>query len=123
MPLKKLDLYLHIPDEASAFSKRLEQNAMGSIPAPLLDKEGSVAAAIGIAKAISKSQPDPLQWLTLHISRTGYEDRAQPYMMKTALQIRRNHDANQPPASQYEVRGKMEWHRFLVEDTLLFEEE
>ncbi|PVI03213.1 hypothetical protein DM02DRAFT_640793 [Periconia macrospinosa] len=123
MCLKKLDLYLHIPDEASVFSERLVQDAMGSIPAPSLDKSGSIAAAIDIAEVISKSQTDPLQWLMLHISRTGYEDRGQPYMMDTALQIRRTNDTSQSPASKYKARGKMEWYRSLAEDTLLFEEE
>lgn len=124
MHLKKLDLHLHIPDEASEYSDKLVQDAMGTIPHPLLNKQGSIAAAINIAEAISESQPNPLQWLTLHLSRTGYEDRAQPYMMHTGLQIRRNHRTNQRRESKYSVRGKMDWYYGLPppEELLLFEE-
>ena len=72
MRLKKLDIFLHIPDEASDYSAKLNQNAMGTISPPPLDKKGSVAAATVIADSISQKQEYPLERLTMYIYRTGY---------------------------------------------------
>lgn len=118
MRLKKLDLYLHIPQEASEYSAELIQDWMGNIKAPELEKEGSITAATSIAEAISGSQHDDLQWLTLHLSRTGLSDRFQTYLMRTRLQLRRNEFTCDKHCSRWIVRGKMDWH-----DDCSFEED
>jgi hypothetical protein len=124
MKLKKLDLYLHIPDEASNYSDKLVQNPFGSIAPPELDKQRSITAAINIAEILSESQQDTLQWLTLRISRTGYSDRYQPWMMHTKLQLRRDNHAGHTRRQKWDVRGKMDWYCLPpLEEDLLFEDE
>lgn len=66
-------------------------------------------AAINIMELISKTQGQPLECLTLHITRTGYEDRAQPYLMRTDMQLTRSNDGNSKEKQQYEVRGSTKW--------------
>jgi hypothetical protein len=123
MKFKKLDLYLHIPDEASDYSDKLVQDAFGSIPPPALDKKRSVTAAINIAEVLSESQQDTLQWLTLRLSRTGYSDRYQPWMMHTKLQLRRNGYPGRIGEQMWDVHGKMDWYGLPpLEEDLLFEE-
>jgi hypothetical protein len=109
MKLTKLDLYLHIPAEASDYSVRLVQNAMGSIAHPELNQRNSITAAINIAEVLSKSQHGVLQWLTLHLSRTGYSDRYQPWIMRTRLQLRRNSYAGKVRERKWDVRGGLDW--------------
>ncbi|KAF1976981.1 hypothetical protein BU23DRAFT_550929 [Bimuria novae-zelandiae CBS 107.79] len=122
MNLKKLDMFLHIGDAACDYSSTLQQNPMGTIPAPPLDKEGSVAAAMKIAEAVS-GKKERLEWLTMHITRTGYSDRYQPYMMDTAFQLRRNECATAAGGEKYNVRGKMAWYSTHdLSEELLFEE-
>ncbi|KAF1924237.1 uncharacterized protein M421DRAFT_8898 [Didymella exigua CBS 183.55] len=124
MRLKKLDLYLHIPDEASEFSEKLVQDAWGTIAPPLLDKKGSISAAISIAEIVSESQQGVLQWLTLQLSRTGYSDRYQPYMMYSKLQLRRNSYTGEIRGRKWDVRGSMDWYGVpSFEEDLRFEEE
>lgn len=120
MRLKKLDIYLHIPGEASDFSDKLVQDVMGSIEPPRLNKKSSIAAAISIADEISERQKLPLEWLTLHISRTGYYDRFQSYLMHAALQLRRTDGPIDADRGSYEVRGKTDWDDlFPLEEDLL----
>ncbi|KAF2831092.1 hypothetical protein CC86DRAFT_134764 [Ophiobolus disseminans] len=109
MNLKKLDLFLHLPDHATVYSEQLEQDAMGSIEAPPLDIDGSRAAAIGIMETISKAQERPLEKLTLHFARTGRSDRCQPYMMDTMMHLRRSKEEGAVGDSKYEVRGNQSW--------------
>jgi hypothetical protein len=124
MKLKKLDLYLHTPGEANDYSDKLVQDIWGNIPAPQLDRDHSIAAAIGIADILSESSQGAFQWLTLHLSRTGYADRCQPWMMNSKLQLRRRRHADQLRERKWDVRGKFDWfHSPTLKDDLLFEEE
>ena len=104
MGLRHLDLFLHLPDQKTPYSAKLEQTVMGSMPAPPIDKSGSTAAAIKIMETISKAQGSPLEKLTLHLARTGYEDRFQPYMMQGKMQVRRGTED-----VEHEIRGRREW--------------
>jgi hypothetical protein len=103
MQLRRLDLFLHISDEESVYSTRLTQNAMGTIPPPPLDRDGSEQAAIDIIETISKAQIAPLERLTLHLARTGYQDRAQPYVIQSTMQLRRT------ATGDYDARGNYDW--------------
>ncbi|KAF2449693.1 hypothetical protein P171DRAFT_460880 [Karstenula rhodostoma CBS 690.94] len=125
MNLRKLDLYINIPDQASEYSEKLEGDAMSGSNNPPLKRAQSIASATRIAESISQKQKDPLEWLTLHISRTLYMDRCQPYMTHTAFQLRQK---ERPGADneKYQVRGKMDWgwHSSpLLREELLFEED
>ncbi|CAN9225767.1 unnamed protein product [Alternaria alternata] len=124
MKLTKLDLYLHIPGQATDYCDQLTSGMMGAATTPPLDKKRSVAAAVEIAEAISGSQKDALQWLTLHISRMTYGDRADPWEVFTRLQIRQNSYSNRVRGHKWDVRGKMDWYALpsLEEDQLLEEE-
>ncbi|KAH7069332.1 hypothetical protein FB567DRAFT_565062 [Paraphoma chrysanthemicola] len=104
MNLKKLDLFLHVPFTSSAYAAELVQNAMGSIPAPKFTREAAQTAAIGLMNKLSLGKSRPLEWLTIQFTRTGLEDRAQPYLMFADLQVRQA-----KTGSGYEVRGKQEW--------------
>jgi len=124
MNLKKLDLFLHLPGAASAYCAKLETDVMGTIPPPPLDKDGTRNAAIAIMETISKAQERPLERLTLHLARTGYSDRFQPYMMNTKMQLRRSKDENAVGDSKYEVRGKQAWRGISqLHEEMLFEED
>lgn len=124
MRLKKLDLYLHIPGTANAYSAKLVQNAMGTIAPPPLDKQSATAAAIGIAEVVSDAQQDSLEWLTLHLARTGYSDRCQVYMMYSRLQLRRTAYDGVEQDRRWERRGEMEWYGWpSLREDLLFERE
>lgn len=109
MRLEKLDLFLHLPDEASDYSAELTQDAMGTRPAPELDIEGSRKAAVKIMEDVSRAQIRPLERLTLHIVRTGRSDRWQPYLMFGKLQVRRPKGEGLVGDDVYEFRGKQEW--------------
>lgn len=122
MRLKKLDLYLHIPGGANAYSAKLTQDAMGSIAPPQAGEKGCVAAAINIAEVLSGAQQDDLQWLTLHLARTGYSDRCQPYMTYTGLQLRRNAYIGRDLGRRWDRRGDMNWYEVpSLEEEILFE--
>jgi hypothetical protein len=124
MSLRKLDIFLHIPGETSDYSDKLKQDAMGSIEPPALDKKRTRIAAIKIMEAMSKNHNKPLEWLTLHITRTGYEDRAQPYLMHAGMQLRRSKGNGAAAETKYEVRGKMKWFGLSsLDEELIFEEE
>lgn len=88
MNLKYLELFLHLPNKATVYSAMLEQDVMGTIPSPPLDAEGCRTSAITIMESISKAQSYPLENLTLHLARTGYSDRFQPYLMRGLLHVR-----------------------------------
>jgi hypothetical protein len=140
MNLLKLDLFLHLPNEACDYSALLMQDPMGTIPAPPLDKDRSRKAAIGIIGTISKAQTQPpewlelhtvssaqrrpLEWLTLHFTRTGYSDRFQPYQMCADMQVRRSKNEDAEGDEAYEVRGRQSWSEraATLRDELLFEE-
>jgi hypothetical protein len=109
MGLKKLDLFLYIPGKASDYSAELRQNAMGTIEPPPLDKVKSKATAIAIMDTVSQAQKQPLEWLTLHITRTGYSDRAQSYLMHAKMQVRRANEGDVQGDGNYEVRGNQTW--------------
>lgn len=109
MRLKKLDLYLHISDSASAYSGKLTQDAVGSIAPPWVDRKGCVAAATNVAEVLSGARQDHLQWLTLQLARTGYSDHCQPYMMCTGLQLLRNEYAGPDRGRRWDRRGDMNW--------------
>jgi hypothetical protein len=88
---------------------------MGTISPPKIDREGSKAAAMAIMGTISEAQGKSLEMLTLHLARTGYEDRAQPYIMHGNVQLRRAADG------KYTVRGKQAWSwGAQLEEELLF---
>jgi hypothetical protein len=97
---------------------------MGAAETPPLDEKRSVAAAVNIAKVISGSRQDALQWLTLHLSRMTYGDRADRCEVFSRLQIRRNGYASRLRGHEWDVRGKMDWYGLSsLEEDLLFEEE
>jgi len=124
MNLKKLDLFLHLPTEASAYSAELRQNMEGSISPPPLDEDGTRNAAITIMETISKAQKAPLEWLTLHFRRTGYYDRGQDYFMYTKMQLRRSKDDSAVGDAKYEVRGEQSWYNGSeLHEEMLFEED
>ncbi|CAN9210299.1 unnamed protein product [Alternaria alternata] len=124
MKLTKLDLYLHIPGKATDYCDQLMGGMMGAATTPPLDEKRSVAAAVEIAEAVSGSQKDGLQWLTLHISRMTYGDRADPWEVFTRLQIRQNSYSNRVRRHKWDVRGKMDWYALpSLEENLLLEEE
>lgn len=117
MKLRRLDLFLHLPHGKSLYSDRLVQNAMGTISPPPINKEGSKLAAVKIMETISKAQRLPLEILTLYLSRTGSEDRAQPYIMQGTMQLKRS-EMN----GGFEVRGKQEWSWGMqLEEDMFFE--
>lgn len=119
MHLKKLDLFLHVPFESSDYAPELHQNAMGSIPPPAFTKKAAKTTAIKLMQKISKGQKEPLEWLTLHFTRTGLEDRAQPYLMFADMQVRLSKTEN-----GYEDRGRQEWvGNTTLEDELHLMEE
>ncbi|KAL5387910.1 hypothetical protein DPSP01_003309 [Paraphaeosphaeria sporulosa] len=124
MNLRKLDLYMDLPSQASEYSEALQGDAMSGSNNPPLKRSQSIAAATRIADKISQKQKDPLEWLTVRISRSFYMDRFQPYNGYTAFQLRRQ---ERPSAKEekYCVRGNMNWRwnksPFLSEE-LLFEE-
>lgn len=124
MNLKKLDLFVRIPDAASAYSDKLVFDFLNPQPDPPLDKARSKQAAIAIAEQISAKQQHPLDWLTLHISRVVYRDRAEPFLMQAKLQLRRREDASADAGGEekYEVRGSMAWYGLLsLEEELSLE--
>ncbi|KAF2026033.1 hypothetical protein EK21DRAFT_75043 [Setomelanomma holmii] len=106
MKLKKLDLFLHVPYEASDFAAKLTQNAMGTISPPAFTKKEAAVSAIKMMKRI-KAQNPWIVWLMLHFTRTGLEDRAQPYLMFAEMQVRRT--KKKGGKNEYEIRGKQEW--------------
>jgi hypothetical protein len=109
MNLRKLDLYLHLPKTACDYSAELESDPMGTIPPPPLDEESSKIAAVKLMETISRAQMRPLEWLTLHIVRTGYHDRFQPYMMFAKIQLRRREANSTIGDGIYEYRGRHRW--------------
>jgi hypothetical protein len=136
--------------EATEFSARLKQDAMGTISPPPIDKVKSKKAAIEIMQTISGERKQrkwlplsfaeiehadtcprgpkrPLEWLTLHFTRTGYMDRAQPYEMWGSMQVRRSKSGHIGGDGEeaYEVRGKQDWagEDIDLREELLFEEE
>jgi hypothetical protein len=119
MNLKKLDLFIHLPKDACAFSDKLSQDAYGRIPAPPLKKLESKEVAFRLMETIFQSQAHPLQWLTLHFTRTGFMDRFQPYLMSANLQARRSTKG----AHDYEFRGQQKWCDACFDDELQLEEE
>ncbi|RYO39043.1 hypothetical protein AA0113_g11239 [Alternaria arborescens] len=124
MKLTKLDLYLHIPSKATDYCDQLIPGLMGAAETPPLDEKRSVAAAMHIAKVISGSRQDALQWLTLHLSRMTYGDRADRCEVFSRLQIRRNGYTSRLRGHEWDVRGKMDWYGLSsLEEDLLFEEE
>ncbi|KAI4638964.1 uncharacterized protein J4E78_011050 [Alternaria triticimaculans] len=123
MNLTKLDLWLHIPQEANDYSEKLVQDIWGNIPHPELNKESTIASATGIADRLLGSGQGAFKWLTLHLSREGASDRCQPYMMYSKLQLRLNGRSEKTRGDKWDVRGKLDWsyEPTLMED-LLFEE-
>jgi hypothetical protein len=113
--VKKLDLFLHVPMSKSDFAAELTQNAMGTISSPPFTKEEAAKSAIKLMDDLVASKPR-LEWLTLHFTRTGLQDRAQPYLMHAAMQVRRGRKKSCNEISgkdkikyEYEVRGRQEW--------------
>jgi hypothetical protein len=124
MKLTKLDLYLHIPGKATDYCDQLIAGPMGTAHTPPLEKERSVAAAMKIAEAVSGSRQDALQWLTLHLSRMTYGDRADRIEVFSRFQIRRTGYSSRVRGHEWDVRGKMDWYGLSsLEEDLLFEEE
>ncbi|ORY07385.1 hypothetical protein BCR34DRAFT_626448 [Clohesyomyces aquaticus] len=118
MPLTKLDLFLHIPMEASDFAPKLTQNAYGSISPPNFTPGPVKTAGIQIFEKVVEAQGGNgrLEWLTLHFTRVGLEDRAQPYLMHAEMQLRRS---KKDGGDGYEVRGRREWGSVVtLEDEL-----
>jgi hypothetical protein len=123
MKLRNLDIFLHLSSEASDYSARLEQNAMGTIPEPPINKENTRRAAIEIMETVSQGQSVPLDCLTLHISRVGCMDRFQTYMMWCEVRLKRKEDTNVVGDKMYEFRGDFEWGRPQeTNEELLFKE-
>lgn len=108
MNLRKLDLYMELPSEACEYSAAVEGNAMDGSNNPPLDKSNTIAAATRIADMISQKQKDPLECLTMRISRQLFGDRFQPCNTHTGFQLR-SKGQKEGDEDRYEVRGKMEW--------------
>ncbi|KAH7397158.1 hypothetical protein BKA66DRAFT_546225 [Pyrenochaeta sp. MPI-SDFR-AT-0127] len=122
--LKKLDLFLHLPQSASEYSDELRQNAGGTIAPPPLNRGNTEKAALSLMEKISQAQEEPLEWLTLHLARTGFQDRAQPYLMQAKLQLRRSKDVKSDSDPKYEYRGNAQWNGLSsIEDVLALEAE
>ncbi len=95
---------------------------MGTIPPPPFSIDRAKTAAIKIMETITQTQKRPLEWLTFHITRTGFEDRAQPYNMAGAMQFRRRKEGAKEGEVQYEFRGSKDWG-LPIEMLLELEEE
>ncbi|KAL1600450.1 hypothetical protein SLS60_006836 [Paraconiothyrium brasiliense] len=124
MNLRHLDMFTHISGEASEYSEKLDVDVAQGSNNPPLNRTQSIAAATRIADTVSQKQKDPLERLTLHLARTLYMDRFQPYTTHTAFQLRRN-DSSTAKDEKYHVRGKMHWWYSgqPLKEELLFEEE
>lgn len=109
MQLKKLDLCVHISYAACELSDELVAEMWGGVIPPI-NRHGAINAAIKIAEAISASQPDPLQCLTLDISRGGHGDRGDWWPMGARFQIRNKGGPRGPRGDKYEVRGTVDWY-------------
>jgi hypothetical protein len=108
MNLEKLDLSLSLPWEANDYSAEQIQDISGST-SPSLNKETSQRAAVMLMNDISAAQSQPLDRLTLHISRVGAYDRAQSYRMYAKLQVRRSKGKGPGGSDVIEFRGKQRW--------------
>ncbi|KAF2871511.1 hypothetical protein BDV95DRAFT_42328 [Massariosphaeria phaeospora] len=117
--LRRLDLFLYLPTAATPFAAGLDQNATGTIPHPELNAKALQSYAMDLADRISAAQKRPLQTLTMHLARTGFEDRAQPYLMEGEFQIRRSErdDAEMMGEAKWTVEGKCSWDHFLDDET------
>jgi hypothetical protein len=102
--LQCLDLFLHLPTEATQFSDELIQNAMGTISPPDLNVKGTKLVASLMADMVSAAQKRPLRTLNLHFGRTGYQDRGQAYLLAAKMQLRRSErdDADVMGEGKYE---------------------
>lgn len=113
MPLRTLDFFLHLPDGPSSFADEYKPNVYGSAPFPNLNKEGCRNAGAAIADTVSSQKGDTLQALNLNISRTGYEDRFQPYLMSAQVQLKKSDrdDAEQLSVKERwkAVKNECEW--------------
>lgn len=107
LKLRRLDLFLHIPAEKTEFSDRLVQDVMGTIPAPGLNSEACRKEAQSMIKSFSRAQGVPMECLTLYLSRTGYQDRCQPYLMEGHIQARQVQLGENE--SRIDFRGSAAW--------------
>jgi hypothetical protein len=124
MKLKKVDLYMQISREASGYCEKLIPGSMGAAESSPFDKERSVTAAIFITEVLSEKQQDALQWLTLHITRTTYGDRMDPWRVHTKLQLRRNTYYSQLREQKCVIHGRIDWYSLPpLEENRLFENE
>ncbi|KAF2740628.1 hypothetical protein EJ04DRAFT_558620 [Polyplosphaeria fusca] len=90
MPLKKLDLFLHIPQCESDFSCEYHPDVVGSVPPPELDEAKTHATAIAIAQRLSRGKR--LEEIAFWFSRIGREDRFQPYLVLADMVLKRKKD-------------------------------
>ncbi|KAF2852949.1 hypothetical protein T440DRAFT_487950 [Plenodomus tracheiphilus IPT5] len=123
--LQKLDIFFRLPDAASDFSDMLVLAGIDGAAPPSLDKERSKKVAMDIFESVSKDHKSPLEWLTLHISRIGYHDRAEPYLVQAKLQLRKRRDVSMDMVGEqrYETRGAIEWRGLIsLEEELSLEE-
>ncbi|KAF2186266.1 hypothetical protein K469DRAFT_573185 [Zopfia rhizophila CBS 207.26] len=107
-----LDIYLHLPGNATEFALAYRQDAMGTVSLPIINVEATKKFAIALADEISAHQKGPLQKLKLHFARTAYADRAQPFYVEAGMGLKRSDrdDADTLGDEKYEVRGQYVWH-------------
>ncbi|KAF2005990.1 hypothetical protein P154DRAFT_570723 [Amniculicola lignicola CBS 123094] len=112
LPLKTLDLYLHLPIGATAFTAEYSPNAYGSAPFPHPNKPGAKDALKEIADTISRAQKHPLERMNVTLARTGFEDRGQPFFVETSAVLGRSDrdDAEELGTGKWKVEGKFRWY-------------
>lgn len=105
MNLRKLDIWMQIPGGDSEYS---EKTARNSGEGPGLDRKGCATAAQRIVDAISQKQKHPIERLTLHVTRTWYDIRFDPYDERSVFQLRKN--VFTPTGKDtYRFLGDMKW--------------
>ncbi|KAF2267770.1 hypothetical protein CC78DRAFT_565944 [Lojkania enalia] len=104
--LDTLELFLHIPGGASSFCDAYIPDAMGTKPITPLKIETSKKTAIEIAQRLSKKKL--LKELRIWISRTGYEDRAQSYLVHANMKLTRKEIGGEGEDA-WDISGDYSW--------------
>lgn len=106
--LKALDLFIDLPQRETPFAAEHKWN---QYPFANLDVDGTHKAAASIADRVSNSQNQPLQFLTLHISRMVYCDIRGSVHKEAKMQLRRTDrdDAHTLGINKYKVIKKCQW--------------
>ncbi|KAH7385164.1 hypothetical protein DE146DRAFT_748088 [Phaeosphaeria sp. MPI-PUGE-AT-0046c] len=120
MTLERLELFMELPSTATDFCDELASGRRGGTISPSLDKERSQAAAVEIMQSLSAGKAQPLERLTMHLTRMSCDERLDPYKLWAKLQVRR--DERSGMQDHFEFRGKQRWSfREGVEEELELE--